>query len=1088
MEKKCLNNRNSGFSMIEMLAVVAIIVILLGISIVSVVYYRDLLKITELDNAAREIYMAAENRAVLLSGAKRLNNQLGDGKSGAGLPTKLTTAVHADADAKDEELYYVSKASMTEDLLKTGSIDPALRKDGVDFYVVYDKSSGSVTDVFYAEEPMDDLVGTGDTAFQKFYREWAVSRSERLEKKDTMLVGWYSGLAAQGKDIKPEEPKKPKIRVIIENGEELTVRVEYEDVPAGANLSVKLGNVDLTKSIPLPADRFIGTLPAGVTLKDGELSGVNGTGSLTWRLDSLTRGQFKDLKGLTYPDGYGDPVYNIVFPGDDITVEATLNGASFEEMSDSDTDNSLFQEGSGGDTAYVKYLRHLQNLDRFGTYVTDVSGDFVEAFPKKTSAIQTDNILGYTNETYPEYNFKPISNMTVRQYDGRGHEIRDLYVNYTDSAGLFEKADEMLLRNIRMVNATVVADGRTAGALAGEAHGTTIQNCWVYWEPDGDKTVEDLLGSDPAYQFEKAGIFGSCAGGLVGEIGSGSKILNCLSATLVKGTAYTGGLVGKASGGEVIHSYADCYLTGKGQVAGLIGTVEDKTTVTLTNCYAAGFIMDGANAAGLCSGKGTTDATNVYSVMRCLGEDIASKFIFLTENQAADTFKNTYFLNDETNDITLPNGQIISGRTFDDMSATKFIGTMGAAFEGKGPTDSHPYELRPVPPVYEYPGLSNMPHYGDWARELARLSLAYYEEDGSTKRVSGIGVRSEELDDGTASVTADGYALLLLKKDDIKDGDAVKVTYTYRDKTGEQKSMPADHTLESTQTVTVSVDGEPQVFYVLPLPDTLVNSDYAEENFFRYIRFELTKENGEGAAYKGEAFFNPHFAETVQNARQKAGEEGDWSAENVAKYAKDLASVMGEVRIRTPRHLYDLSQFAEYYNNARRDKYHQILDLDYSAYTKYGIQGVPYYQQPIGRAGEAFTGTYDGDYHVIKNVVPKVNDAVERQYAGLFGYSGGSLGNIVYELDPEKTVTASLGSTARSLYVGALAGGNSGTIENCAVSGANLMAGTSGVTLYVGGLVGQNSGTIRSCAAEFAQLSAECYSFPRIYIGGLVGE
>ena len=90
MEKKCLNNRNSGFSMIEMLAVVAIVVILLGISIVSVVYYRDLLKITELDNAAREIYMAAENRAVLLSGAKRLNNQLGDGKSGAGQPTKLT--------------------------------------------------------------------------------------------------------------------------------------------------------------------------------------------------------------------------------------------------------------------------------------------------------------------------------------------------------------------------------------------------------------------------------------------------------------------------------------------------------------------------------------------------------------------------------------------------------------------------------------------------------------------------------------------------------------------------------------------------------------------------------------------------------------------------------------------------------------------------------------------------------------------------------------------------------------------------------------------------------------------------------------
>ena len=78
-------NRNSGFSVVEMLAVVAILVILLGISMVSVLRYRDLLEITELDNAAREIYMAAENRAVLLSGAKRLNYQVSSAKGPDGL-------------------------------------------------------------------------------------------------------------------------------------------------------------------------------------------------------------------------------------------------------------------------------------------------------------------------------------------------------------------------------------------------------------------------------------------------------------------------------------------------------------------------------------------------------------------------------------------------------------------------------------------------------------------------------------------------------------------------------------------------------------------------------------------------------------------------------------------------------------------------------------------------------------------------------------------------------------------------------------------------------------------------------------------
>ena len=65
-------NWNKGFSLVEMLAVVAIIVILLCVSGVGVIYYRNWLKLTELDNAARSIYMAAENRAVLLSGERRL--------------------------------------------------------------------------------------------------------------------------------------------------------------------------------------------------------------------------------------------------------------------------------------------------------------------------------------------------------------------------------------------------------------------------------------------------------------------------------------------------------------------------------------------------------------------------------------------------------------------------------------------------------------------------------------------------------------------------------------------------------------------------------------------------------------------------------------------------------------------------------------------------------------------------------------------------------------------------------------------------------------------------------------------------------
>ena len=79
MDQRFENRGNCGFSLVETLAVVAILVILLSISAVAAAYYRDYLKITELDNAAREIYMAAENRAVLLSGGGQMDKALTDG-------------------------------------------------------------------------------------------------------------------------------------------------------------------------------------------------------------------------------------------------------------------------------------------------------------------------------------------------------------------------------------------------------------------------------------------------------------------------------------------------------------------------------------------------------------------------------------------------------------------------------------------------------------------------------------------------------------------------------------------------------------------------------------------------------------------------------------------------------------------------------------------------------------------------------------------------------------------------------------------------------------------------------------------------
>lgn len=1069
METRRLNNNSRGFSLVEMLAVVAILVILLGISMVAAAGYRDMLKITELDNAAREIYMAAENRAVLLSGARRLSNQLGE-------------------KAPDSKFDYVSKTSMKEDLLPTGSIDPALRSG--DFYIVYDRKSGSVTDVFYAESSMDGLMTEG---FDKFYENWAKSRSDRLKQKNTMLVGWYNGEAAQGEDVELDIPEEPTIKVMIENEEELTVTVEYT-APGPAKLSVKLGDVELTDSTYDARKRDIKSQ-----------NGTNGTAyTCTWVLDSLTAGKFKELGSTN------------VTPGSNFTVTAAIvpqDGKSFAEASAYDDNNSLFQEGSDGETAYIKHLRHLQNLD---STFSGVMG--------KTEAVQTADIRCKDNETYGGYDFTPIYNAKLSSYDGKTNKIWNLYVSGTKltgndaHAGLFSRTiggtsqTPMTFKNIRLVNAFVTAaEGCYAGVLVGATSDATIQNCWVYWEPDGDITdLKDVLGSDVGgedhYQYQ---VNGDSAGGLVGYSKGNCTITSSLAATLVSGTGCASGLVGQFDGGTVTvkYSYADCYLTGgdSAKAAGLIGDLK-MGHAELKNCYAAGYIMGGSSAAGLCLGTGTTTAENVYSVMRYPGRNSKDQFFFLTGNQNNDTFKNTHFLGKDSDQVS----DALQSTTYEKMTdrgSDGFVKTMGEAFEwkqgnGGGSLNSHPYNLREhlTLDAYSFPGLKNLPHYGDWGAEFKEPSLVYYEEySDNTWGVSGGNARDliNSLSD-QKTVLSDGYAVAFLQRDLPAGNTQPTLTCTYShyyyddtDKEWKWEMKTEQVAYEKLiQTKWTNDEGNEADYYMILLPEELVNSKYARNCFYRYLKFELNL-GGKGEQPRGEYFYNPHFAETVTPVVSSDGVEGGWTEESVTERANQLAASMDEIKLRTPRHLYSLSQFKEYYT--RKNVFHQILDLDYSTYTGYNNlvlakDGKSFAQPPIGRSDEAFAGTYDGDYHRIENVVFEVNDLTGRRYAGLFGYSTGTLRNIVYEMNAEYQVVAYLGSAAENLYVGALVGGNAGTVYNCAVSGANLRAGASGVRLYVGGLVGQNQGVIRSCTAETARLSANCLNFASVYIGGLVGE
>nr|WP_325212808.1 type II secretion system protein [uncultured Oscillibacter sp.] len=750
-----------------------------------------------------------------------------------------------------------------------------------------------------------------------------------------------------------------------------------------------------------------------------------------------------------------------------------------------------------------------------------------------------------------------------------------------DTDGIkYKSAKAQTFEQIRVVNTSVSCGAGAAGGVAGRISGSSpCTDCRVYWEPEaGQQNLRSLLGSDTTqYRYQ---ITGNYAGGLVGHFDktnsatSGADtftITKSFASSMLKGTRYTGGLLG-GSMSVIIkaeNSYADCYLAG-GRAAGLIGNTTNTTIIT--DCYAAGFIdvKETDVSAGLCLGSVKVEAHRAYSVMSYPGISADSTVYPLVENidDTAGRFEDSYYLAA----TVLSGGPDDSrGKSYDEMSGKDFAGTMGGAFEFKKVvSDSNPYNLQEkqtLNPPYAFPGLKGLPHYGDWKAYFKEPSLVYYEQD-STGKIGFSGGNARELigeldEDKNIVVRTDGYAVALLKKD-LPDSGSFTVTYHY---------FNADGTPAKPEEVTYGADGTKLLeavwdrieggmtthdeYWLAPLPDKLIigTSDTTEDGkqvfqavtskeFYQYLRFEtgfkLSASEDAGNA-SGEYFYNPHFAETVKPYVPEAEGKpfidwgGKWTGEgeppltpeNAAQGVYDYITQTltpgtrpVSVSVRTPRHLFHLSQYADYYNNARL-AFQQGLTLDgyyldsldevekkYTGYQDIGLlkhDGRGFQEQsPIGTQAQPFLGSYDGNCLPIRRVAFQIPEGEKnRVCAGLFGCSNGTLRNIVYSLNPnpgapenpdgeaQKNEPRSVvfPSSERNTYLGALVGlnGLTGTVSNCAVDSVSLTSRVYTSKIYIGGLCGGNEGTILNSAAECAYLHVDASNYGSAYVGGLVG-
>ena len=148
---------------------------------------------------------------------------------------------------------------------------------------------------------------------------------------------------------------------------------------------------------------------------------------------------------------------------------------------------------------------------------------------------------------------------------------------------------------------------------------------------------------------------------------------------------------------------------------------------------------------------------------------------------------------------------------------------------------------------------------------------------------------------------------------------------------------------------------------------------------------------------------------------------------------------------------------AEDLNNVKNNlsgKYILMADIDLSSIENW---------EPIGTSSNAYTGTFDGNGHVIKNLTI---DRPDTNYIGLFGHT--SDGTEIKNLGLEDV------DIKGHQYVAGIGGMARGTISNCYVTG-NVTG-----NRLVGGLIGENYTTITNCYVE-------CNISGNEIVGGLVG-
>lgn len=1032
---------NSGFTMVELLTVIAILLLVGLIAVFSLSKLRRSLRQHELDARAEIIYVAAQNRMAELraAGCEGLYSKgLSDGDNG--VYAMAFDGTHMDESSRDVEFCYLYVNDASDK--RTGAPAALLPDTAVDkdlwngcWCIEYAPSTGSIYAVFYSESPLPshtDLNGN--------YRNFNY-------RARTASVGYYGGDIAQTQDISKFNPS-----ISIENAEKLTVTF-YSNNPSDDTSAHPL-----TFSITI-SDQFGGSYTRTVTGLQGGLQQLDSRNyKYQWVLDDLT-----SLNKRFFAQTVGK-----VSCGTPITIKLTVSSTdpSIDTVFTTRTTNGLFDDrtdlGYGENTALVAYGRHLANLSD----TSHVNAAII------TSSVQVDDISFFDDpadktDWYSLYTangvrFSPIYNKNLTSFSGihftsgsyEQHIINGLTVSSPSAAGLFSTFSGKI-SNAILVNSQIT--GGVAGGLAARTDGAlTLENCRVY--------LTELSGLKAASaDAVPARITGTTVGGLVGIADHSLTIQNSFASTIIKGSTAAAGLVGHAQGAvSVNRSYADSYLTAP-TTGGLVGTTGSISGLSLRDSYAAGYQTATDAAAGFVAGR-LANAHSAYSACAFPG---TPQIIYTTaaEGTAANV-SSVFYLTSGLDGQTIHSlTGTTQGLPYAQMSAASFLTALNStAFTTASADTTVPYNLLSQGlSTYSYPLLTGMNHYGDWQAEFEAEALVYYERYADDT-VGFFGGNVDNLADDK-TIVGDGYAVAL--------------------------SAP----LSGAQTITVQCG---TVSTVLNASSLYYSNSYEGISYYLYPVSALTSETSHsGSFYRTVTVnqrsyqFNPYFAKTVTTGSGADSVPGTIYL-RTARHLYELSCHYDDLAAATVNTTF---------RQERDINYAAYGWTTYTSSTDTVTSQAPIHSAAntadVSDTG-GFRAAYNGDCHTIEGVsfVSAGNDV------GMFAVVAptGTVRNVTLLSSGTEHVERSgliQGSTT-VVYMGVLAGRNYGTISNCAVSGYSFGSGMGILayqhsTVYMGGLVGGNlyhkthSGRILSSEANCPLVQVSSYN-ASIYAGGFAGS